>query len=79
VHRPGEARHRWGEAQADALWDAANIKLIFGGLAGADELSRISRLAGDIDQACGVQRLYGPSSKVKLRPYDQGANGPGAT
>jgi type IV secretory pathway TraG/TraD family ATPase VirD4 len=45
-----QARHRWGEAQADSLWDAANIKLIYGGLAHAEDLQRISHLAGDIDQ-----------------------------
>jgi type IV secretion system protein VirD4 len=50
LQSPGQARHRWGEAQAEALWDAANVKLIFGGLAGANELSGISRLAGDIDE-----------------------------
>jgi hypothetical protein len=50
LQSPGQARHRWGEAQAEALWDAANVKLIFGGLAGAHDLSNISQLAGDIDQ-----------------------------
>ena len=46
----GQARHRWGDAQADAIWDAANVKVIFGGLAQADDLARISRLAGEVDQ-----------------------------
>jgi type IV secretion system protein VirD4 len=44
-----QARARWGEPATDALWDAATTKVIFGGLAHAEDLSRISRLAGDID------------------------------
>ncbi|MCW2599458.1 MAG: Type secretory pathway VirD4 component-like [Frankiales bacterium] len=45
-----QARARWGEAGADALWDASTTKVVLGGLAHADDLSRISRLVGDIDQ-----------------------------
>jgi len=45
----GQARHRWGEAAADAMWDGATAKLVFGGLAQADDLARISRLAGEFD------------------------------
>lgn len=45
-----QARHRWGEAQADACWDAATLKVILGGLAHAEDLSRISRLAGEVDE-----------------------------
>jgi type IV secretory pathway TraG/TraD family ATPase VirD4 len=44
-----QARARWGEAGADAMWDAATTKVIFGGLAHADDLNKISRLAGEID------------------------------
>ena len=44
-----QARARWGEAGADAMWDAATTKIVLGGLAHADDLQRISRLAGDID------------------------------
>jgi type IV secretory pathway TraG/TraD family ATPase VirD4 len=44
-----QARSRWGNAGADAMWDAATTKVIFGGLAHADDLSSISRLAGEID------------------------------
>jgi type IV secretory pathway TraG/TraD family ATPase VirD4 len=46
----GQARHRRGDAQADAIWDAANVKVIFVGLAQAGDLARISRLAGEVDQ-----------------------------
>jgi type IV secretory pathway TraG/TraD family ATPase VirD4 len=44
-----QARARWGEAGADAMWDASTTKVILGGLAHAEDLQRISRLAGDID------------------------------
>jgi type IV secretion system protein VirD4 len=44
-----QARARWGDAGADAMWDAATTKIVLGGLAHADDLQRISRLAGDID------------------------------
>lgn len=44
-----QARHRWGKDKADALWGAATIKLLLGGLAEADELDRLSRLCGQRD------------------------------
>jgi type IV secretory pathway TraG/TraD family ATPase VirD4 len=45
-----QARAAWREEAAGAMWDAATIKIIFGGLGHADDLARISRLAGDVDQ-----------------------------
>lgn len=44
-----QARARWGEAGADAMWDAATTKIVLGGLAHAEDLHRISRLAGEVD------------------------------
>jgi type IV secretory pathway TraG/TraD family ATPase VirD4 len=44
-----QARARWGEAHAESMWDAATIKVVLGGLAHAEDLQRISRLAGEID------------------------------
>jgi type IV secretion system protein VirD4 len=44
-----QARARWGDAGADAMWDASTTKVILGGLAHAEDLTRISRLAGDVD------------------------------
>lgn len=44
-----QARARWGDAGADSMWDAATTKIVLGGLAHADDLHRISRLAGDVD------------------------------
>ncbi|HVV74614.1 MAG TPA: TraM recognition domain-containing protein [Mycobacteriales bacterium] len=44
-----QARARWQQAGADAMWDAATTKVVFGGLAHAEDLHRISQLAGEID------------------------------
>lgn len=54
-----QARARWGDAGADAIWDAATLKVILGGLAHADDLHRISRLAGEIDRQV-LSRSHGP-------------------
>lgn len=55
-----QARARWGPAGADAMWDAATTKVVLGGLAHADDLARISKLAGDIDDDVHT-RSYGPN------------------
>jgi type IV secretion system protein VirD4 len=55
-----QARARWGPAGADAMWDAATTKVVLGGLAHADDLARISRLAGDVDDDVHT-RSYGPN------------------
>ena len=54
-----QARGRWGESNAEALWDAATIKVVLGGLAHAEDLLRISRLAGDVDELT-ESRTRGP-------------------
>jgi len=46
-----QARHRWGEHAADAIWDAATVKLILGGLGKARDLEDVSRLLGEIDES----------------------------
>lgn len=45
-----QARARWGDAHAETMWDAATIKVVLGGLAHAEDLLRISRLAGEVDE-----------------------------
>ena len=64
-----QARSRWGEAGADALWDAATTKVILGGLAHADDLARISRLAGEIDEPTRTRTTGpgGPSHSISDR------------
>jgi type IV secretory pathway TraG/TraD family ATPase VirD4 len=44
-----QARARWGEAAADGMLDSATTKVVLGGLAHTEDLTRIGRLAGDID------------------------------
>ncbi len=46
----GQGRARWGQAATDAMWDAATTKVVFGGLATIEDLTRIANLAGDVDQ-----------------------------
>ena len=58
-----QARARWGEPTADAMWDAATVKVVLGGLAHADDLTKISRLAGDIDEPT-YSRTRGSSGSV---------------
>jgi type IV secretory pathway TraG/TraD family ATPase VirD4 len=55
-----QARARWGPAGADAMWDSSTTKVVLGGLAHADDLARISRLAGDVDDDVHT-RSYGPN------------------
>lgn len=45
-----QARNRWGEHAADAIWDAATVKLVLGGLAKYRDLDDIARLLGEIDE-----------------------------
>lgn len=45
-----QARHRWGEHAASAMWDAATIKLVLGGLGNTRDLDDLTRLAGERDQ-----------------------------
>lgn len=61
-----QARARWGETGADSMWDAATTKVVLGGLAHAEDLHRISRLAGDIDRPLVTRSTgaNGPSRSV---------------
>jgi type IV secretion system protein VirD4 len=59
-----QARWRWGEHGADAMWDAATIKIILGGLGHAEDLSRISRLCGDVDRNVW-SRTSGPGGDTR--------------
>ncbi len=46
-----QAREKWGEHAADAIWDAATVKLILGGLGKVRDLDDLSRLIGERDEA----------------------------
>ncbi|WP_343035165.1 type IV secretory system conjugative DNA transfer family protein [Cellulomonas septica] len=45
-----QARARWGEHAADAIWDAATVKVVLGGLAKYRDLDDVARLLGEIDE-----------------------------
>jgi hypothetical protein len=45
-----QARRAWGEDGAGTMWDAATVKIVLGGLSHVDDLARISRLAGEVDE-----------------------------
>lgn len=45
-----QARDKWGEQQAGALWDAAIAKLILGGGSNARDLTDLATLIGDRDE-----------------------------
>ena len=65
-----QARHRWGEHAADAIWDAATVKLVLGGLAKLRDLEDVSRLLGEIDeptQTLSRGRMGERSSSTSLR------------
>jgi type IV secretion system protein VirD4 len=46
----GQARERWGEHGATAMWDACIAKLIFGGLTSARDLDDICKVCPEIDE-----------------------------
>ncbi|MEK0278411.1 TraM recognition domain-containing protein [Bifidobacterium mongoliense] len=45
-----QARDRWNEHQASAIWDAAIVKVILGGASGSRDLQDISNLIGERDE-----------------------------
>jgi type IV secretory pathway TraG/TraD family ATPase VirD4 len=67
-----QARARWGEAQTDALWDAATLKVVLGGLAHERDLRAIAALAGDVDQEVASRTRSGTgvteSTSLRLVP-----------
>ncbi|HWA66463.1 MAG TPA: TraM recognition domain-containing protein, partial [Mycobacteriales bacterium] len=63
-----QARARWGQAGADAMWDAATTKVILGGLAHAEDLQRISQLAGDIDDPVRTRTHGAGGASTSIAP-----------
>lgn len=45
-----QARNRWGEHAADAIWDAATVKVVLGGLGKYRDLDDVARLLGEVDE-----------------------------
>jgi type IV secretion system protein VirD4 len=46
-----QARNRWGDHAASAIWDAAIVKVILGGSSASKDLQELSSLIGDRDEA----------------------------
>jgi type IV secretory pathway TraG/TraD family ATPase VirD4 len=46
-----QARDRWGRQKAQAIWDAATVKVVLGGQANAEDLIDLSRLLGEVEAA----------------------------
>lgn len=45
-----QAREKWGENQANAIWDASIVKIILGGASNSRDLQDLSTLVGDRDE-----------------------------
>jgi type IV secretion system protein VirD4 len=54
-----QARDRWGKDQADAIWETANVKIVLGGGAGAQDLRDLAQLIGEYE----VQEISESSSE----------------
>jgi type IV secretion system protein VirD4 len=44
-----QARHHWRADRAQAIWDAATVKVVLGGSGDADDLADLSRLLGEVE------------------------------
>jgi type IV secretory pathway TraG/TraD family ATPase VirD4 len=64
-----QARDRWGIQAAETIWDGSTVKLVFGGLGNHDDLQRISKLCGEIEQRHGRDASM-VRSKAVLLPAD---------
>jgi type IV secretory pathway TraG/TraD family ATPase VirD4 len=64
-----QARARWGDTATDAMWDAATIKTILGGLAKTRDLEEICRLIGEYDEEIltTTRSAGSPSSSTTVR------------
>ena len=45
-----QARDRWSEHQANAIWDASIVKIVLGGASNSRDLQDLSTLIGDRDE-----------------------------
>jgi type IV secretion system protein VirD4 len=62
-----QARDRWGKDQADAIWETANVKIILGGGAGAQDLRDLAQLIGEYEVQEVSESLSsgGPKSRTE--------------
>jgi type IV secretory pathway TraG/TraD family ATPase VirD4 len=73
-----QARDRWGDHAANAIWDAAIVKVILGGTAAARDLQDLSTLIGERDEHTdtitigdhGSRGLQRSTRRVPILPPD---------
>jgi type IV secretory pathway TraG/TraD family ATPase VirD4 len=67
-----QARHQWRPDRAQAIWDAATVKVVMGGSGDADDLADLSRLLGDVEVAETSEHVRGgetsTSTSARHRP-----------
>jgi type IV secretion system protein VirD4 len=65
-----QAREKWGDNNANAIWDAAIVKIILGGASNSRDLQDLSTLIGDRDEqtdSVSTDQYGGYSSQRSLR------------
>ncbi|WP_034886638.1 type IV secretory system conjugative DNA transfer family protein [Bifidobacterium psychraerophilum] len=62
-----QARDRWNEHQASAIWDAAIVNVILGGASGSRDLQDISNLIGERDETTDSVTLGDQGSRSNQR------------
>jgi type IV secretion system protein VirD4 len=62
-----QARDRWGKDQADAIWETANVKIVLGGGAGAQDLRDLAQLIGEyeVQEVSESSSSGGPKSRTE--------------
>jgi type IV secretion system protein VirD4 len=62
-----QARDRWGKDQADAIWETANVKIVLGGGAGAQDLRDLAQLIGEyeVQEVSESSSVGGPKSRTE--------------
>ncbi len=62
-----QAREKWGENQANAIWDASIVKIILGGASNSRDLQDLATLIGDRDETTDsvTTDVYGAHSNQR--------------
>jgi len=62
-----QAREKWSENAATAIWDASIVKIILGGASGSRDLQDLSTLIGDRDESTDSQTVGDHGSRSSQR------------